>query len=321
MLTRRLAAGALLGMGFAAKARAQAFPDQPVRMLIGFPPGGTVDTIGRIISGPIGERLGGSIVVENRAGAAGAIAIRGVAQARPDGHTVVLGSAGALAVMPHLLDPMPFRHSEIAPITMVAKTPQVMVVGKHVPANSVAEFVELAKKQPGKYTFGSTGVGSTLHLAGELFKMRTGTDLLHVPYRGGAPAATAMLAGEIDLLIVDIPVVMAHISDGNFKALALASSQRVDALPNTPTMEQAGVKDMIAEGWYAFYAPVGTPADRVEKIRAATMGALADATIRRSLANLGAVAQTSTPDELATFARDEYTKWGEVVRVSGAKLN
>lgn len=322
MLTRRGSMALMVtGMAGAAPAAfAQSYPSGPVRLIIGFPPGGTVDTIGRLIIGPIGSRLGAPLVIDTRPGASGVLAVEAAARGRPDGQALVMASAGALAVMPHMLDSMPYDvERDLAPVTQLVRTPQLLVVGKHVPANSVAELIALAKREPGKHTFGSTGVGSTLHLAGELFKMRAGIDLLHVPYRGGAPAVTAMLAGEIDMLLVDIPVVMPHIRTGDFRPLALASASRVPVLPDVPTMAEAGVEDVIAEGWYAIYAPPGTPADRIEAVRKAVLEGLADPATRQALAELGAVITTSSPEELRQYARSEYVKWGEVVRVSGAR--
>lgn len=322
MLTRRSTMGlAIASMAGASKpALAQGYPDGPVRLVIGFPPGGTVDTIGRLIVGPIGTRLGAPMIIDTRAGAAGVLAVEAVARGRPDGQMVVMASAGALAVMPHMLDTMPYdTERDLAPVTLLARTPQVLAIGRHVRANSVAELVAMAKAQPGRHTFGSTGVGSTLHLAGELFKMRAGINLLHVPYRGGAPAVTAMLTGEIDMLITDTPTVMAHVRTGEFRTLALASSERLAALPDTPTMAEAGIADMIAEGWYGIYAPARTPADRIQAIRSAVIEGLRDPQTLRALGELGAVVTTSTPEELRDYARSEFAKWGEVVRVSGAR--
>jgi tripartite-type tricarboxylate transporter receptor subunit TctC len=324
MITRRglsvLAAGGAIGLPRAAQA--QAYPDRPVRMLIGFPPGGTVDAIGRIIGPPIAARLGQPVVIENRGGAAGVLAVEAVARGRPDGYTTVLASAGALAIIPHMQASMPYDpFTDFSPVTRVVSTPQLLVVGKHVPANTLAELVALAKAQPGKYTFGSTGAGSTLHLAGELFKMRAGIDLLHVPYRGGGPAVTAMLAGEIDMLVVDIPVVMAHVQSGAFKAIALASARRISVLPDVPTFAEAGVQGVIAEGWYAFLLPARTPADVVARLNRAVTEALALAETQRALIALGGLVTTGTPAELLEHMRAEHAKWGEVVRVSGARMN
>ncbi|WP_431281489.1 Bug family tripartite tricarboxylate transporter substrate binding protein [Humitalea sp. 24SJ18S-53] len=326
MLTRRGVAGMVAGLGVGrivpAQAQANGYPDRPVRMLIGFPPGGTVDTIGRLLAPAMSSKLGQPVVIENRGGAAGVLAIEAVARGRPDGYTIVLASAGALAVIPHMQSSMPYDpFKDLAPVSRVVSTPQLLVVGKHVPANTVQELVAMAKATPGRLTFGSTGSGSTLHLAGELFKMRAGIDILHVPYRGGAPAVTALLAGEIDMLLVDIPVVMPHVQTGSFKALGLAADQRISVLPDVPTITEAGVPGVVAEGWYAIYAPPGTPAPIIATLQRATAEALVMPETQRALVALGGVVAASTPDELTAHLRAEFTKWGEVVRVSGARMN
>ncbi|WP_207538462.1 Bug family tripartite tricarboxylate transporter substrate binding protein [Sabulicella rubraurantiaca] len=324
MLTRRSLSVALAGFGAARAASAQtpAFPDRPVRLLVGFPPGGTADTIARIIAPPISARLGQPLVIENRGGAAGVLAVEMAARAPADGHTLVLASAGALAVIPHMQASMPYDpFRDLLPVTRTVSTPQLLVAGRQVPAQSVQDLVRLARERPGRLTFGSTGSGSTLHLAGELFKMRAGVDILHVPYRGGAPAVTALLAGEIDMLLVDIPVVMAHVQSGAFRALGLAAEQRIGVLPDVPTIIEAGVPGVIAEGWYAIYAPAGVPAARIATLNRAIVEGLAQDETRRALANLGGVVQASTPQELNEFLRTEHTKWGEVVRASGARMN
>ena len=325
MLTRRdfglLAAGTVLASG--GVAHAQTFPERPVRMLIGFPPGGTVDTVARIIGPALSERLGQPVVIENRAGAAGVLAVEAVARGQPDGYTIAFGSASALVIIPNMpttnlrYDPV----KDLAPISRVVSTPMLLVVGKHVPVNSVKELVDYAKANPGKLSFGSTGNGSTLHLAGELFKLRAGVNILHVPYRGGAPAVTGVLAGEIDMLVVDIPVVVAHIQSGAFKALGLASDRRSPVIPDVPTVAEAGVAGMIAEGWYALYATAGTPRRVIETLQRAVADALAQPAVQQAIIGLGGVVQSSTPEALAEYQRAEFAKWGEVVRASGASMN
>lgn len=326
MVTRRglsaLVACGLVGGATGAAAQAGGFPSRPVRLLIGFPPGGTVDTIGRIIVPPIAAQLGQPMVIENRGGAAGVLAVEAVATGRPDGYTTVLASAGALAVIPHMQASMPYNpFNDLTPVCLVCATPQLLVVGQRVQANNLQEVVALAKANPGRLTFGSTGAGSTLHLAGELFKMRAGIDLLHVPYRGGAPAVTAMLSGEIDMLLVDIPVVMPHVQSGAFKAIALASDQRISVLPDVPTFTEAGVRGVIAEGWYGFYLPPRAPAEIVATLQRAVVAALNAPETQAALIALGAVVRTGSPEQLTAHLRDEHAKWGEVVRASGARMN
>jgi tripartite-type tricarboxylate transporter receptor subunit TctC len=324
MLSRRsfglLAAGTVLCVPNLE--RAQAYPERPVRMLIGFPPGGTVDTIGRIISPALSTRLAQSVVIENRGGAAGTLAVEAAARAQPDGYTIVFASAGALVIVPHMQANLrydPFK--DLAPICRVFGTPMALVVGKHVGANTAQELQKLAQANPGKLTFGSTGAGSSVHLAGELFRMRAGLDVLHVPYRGGAPAVTALLAGEIDMLLIDVPVVISHIQSGAFKALGVASEQRSSILPDVPTVIEAGIPGVIAEGWYAMYAPAGTPPAVLGTLQAAIGHVLAQAPIVQAIAGVGGIVQTSSAEQLTAYQRAEFDKWGEVVRVSGAKMN
>jgi tripartite-type tricarboxylate transporter receptor subunit TctC len=309
-------------VGHALPASAQTYPERPVRLLVGFPPGGTVDTVGRIIGPPMSERLGQPVVIENRGGAAGTLAVEAVARGQPDGYTIVFASAGALVIVPHMqaslrYDPV----KDLAPVSRVVSTPMLLVVGKHVQASSIKELVAFAKANPGRLSFGSTGSGSSLHLAGELFKMRAGVDILHVPYRGGAPAVTALLAGEIDMLLVDIPVVAAHVQSGAFKALGLASDRRSPVLPDVPTVAEAGLAGVIAEGWYAIYAPAGTPAPIIAKLQRVVAETLAQPATRQAIVGLGGVVTSSSPEALAEYQRAEYAKWGEVVRVSGARMN
>jgi tripartite-type tricarboxylate transporter receptor subunit TctC len=327
MLTRRglglLAAGGALSRHAPARAQTpQSWPERPIRMLIGFPPGGTADTVGRIIGPPISERVGQPVVIENRGGAAGVLAVEAVARAAPDGYTIVFGSAGALTIIPHMQSNMRYDPvKDLAPVSRVVTTPMLLVVGRHVQASSVKELVAFAKANPGKLTFGSTGNGSTGHLAGELFKMRASVNILHVPYRGGAPQVTGLLAGEIDMLITDIPVVLPHVQSGAFKALGLASEQRSPVLPEVPTVVEAGVPGMIAEGWYAIYVPAGTSASIIATLQRAIVQALAKPATQQAIEKLGAVVETSTPAALAEYQRAEFVKWGEVVRVSGAQMN
>jgi tripartite-type tricarboxylate transporter receptor subunit TctC len=213
----------------------------------------------------------------------------------------------------------PFK--DLSPICRVVGTPMALVVGKHVQANTAKELQEFAKSHPGRMTFGSTGSGSSVHLAGELFKMRAGIDVLHVPYRGGAPAVTALLAGEIDMLLVDIPVVVSHIQSGAFKALGVASEQRSQILPDVPTIIEAGIAGVISEGWYAMYAPVTTPAGIIGSLQRAVADVLTQPPIIQAIAGVGGLVQTGAAEALAAYQRAEYAKWGEVVRVSGANMN
>lgn len=325
MLTRRqglalLAAAPALG-GRPALAQAN-FPDQPVRMIVPFAAGGPADIIARIIGQVMGRELRQPIVVDSRSGAGGMVGVEAAARSRPDGLTTVLASTGALVVLPQLMPRMAYDvGKDLAPITHVLSVPQILVVSPKLGVKSVAELVALAKRQPGKLTYGSAGNGSSLHLAGELFRLRTGIDIVHVPYRGAAPAVTDLLGGTIDMILADVPVVISHIRGGALPALAVTADQRMSALPDLPTMAEAGAKDVISETWYALFAPAGTPPDRVATLHRAAVAALADPDTRRSLADQGGIVAGGTPEQLAAFVRSETAKWGEIIRLADIKID
>jgi tripartite-type tricarboxylate transporter receptor subunit TctC len=327
MLTRRHSL-ALLAAGCAAPlapqlAQAQSpFPDQPVKMIVPFAPGGPADIIARILGQGMSARLGQPVVVDSRSGAGGAVGVEAGARSRPDGLTTVLASTGALVVLPHLMPRMAYdAQKDLAPITHVLSVPQILVVKKGRGMNSVAEVVAQAKKQPGKLTFGSAGNGSSLHLAGELFKLKSGIDITHVPYRGAAPAVTDLLAGTIDMILADVPVVLPHIRSGELLALGVTAEQRAPTLPDVPTMTEAGAPGVISETWYALFAPAGTPKDRIAKLHDAAVAALQDNDVRRSLADQGGQVVGNTPEQLAAFMVSENRKWGELVKLANVTLN
>lgn len=327
MLTRRHSLG-LLAAGCAAPlwpsaVRAQGtFPDQPVKMIVPFAPGGPADIIARILGQAMGARLGQPVVVDSRSGAGGAVGVEAGARSRPDGLTTVLASTGALVVLPHLMPRMAYdAQKDLAPIIQVLSVPQVMVVKKGRGLTSVADVVALAKRQPGKLTFGSAGNGSSLHLAGELFKLRAGLDITHVPYRGAAPAVTDLLGGTIDMLLADVPVVLPHVRGGELLALGVTAEQRAPILPDVPTMAEAGVAGVISETWYALFAPAGVPKDRIAKLHDAAAAALQDGDVRRSLADQGGQIGGGTPEQLAAFMVSENRKWGELVKLANVTMN
>jgi tripartite-type tricarboxylate transporter receptor subunit TctC len=330
MPTRRqslalLAAGcaAPLCSVFSGQARAQnRFPDQPVKMIVPFAAGGPADIIARIIGQVMGGTLGQPVVVDSRSGAGGMVGVEAAARSRPDGLTTVLASTGALVVLPHLMPRMAYdAQKDLAPISHVLSVPQILVVKKNRGVNSVAQLVALAKREPGKLTYGSAGNGSSLHLAGELFRLKTGTDIIHVPYRGAAPAVTDLLGGTIDMILADVPVVLPHIRSGELLALAVTARERAPILPEVPTMAEAGAPEVISETWYALFAPAGTPPDRIGILHDAVAAALRDNDVRRSLSDQGGNLVGGTPQELAAFVRAESAKWGELVRLANVKID
>ncbi|WP_245211812.1 Bug family tripartite tricarboxylate transporter substrate binding protein [Neoroseomonas oryzicola] len=321
MIRRRTALSALMLPALAGRARAQAFPDQPIRLVIPFAAGGPADLIARSVGRVMGERLGKPVVVEARAGAGGLIGVEYVAKSRPDGYTLVLASSGAMAILPHLQPNMPYDpRRDLSPITQVLAVPQIVSVAPGLGVRNLAELVALAKARPGQLTFGSAGIGSSLHLAGELFKLRAGIDITHVPFRGAAPAVTELLAGRIQILCADVPALLGQVRAGALPALALTAPQRLAILPDVPTAEEAGVPGFISETWYGVLGPAGLPADRVATLHAAARAALEDADTRRVLLDQGGRIVASSPEEFATFIRTAYDTWGEVVRATGMKL-
>ncbi|MBR0681334.1 tripartite tricarboxylate transporter substrate binding protein [Roseomonas eburnea] len=302
-------------------ALAQGFPAQPVRLVVPFPPGGPADLIGRLIARVMGERLGKAVVVENRSGAGGLVGIEAVARAAPDGHVIGLASSGVLAVQPHLTQQMPFDpQTELAPIGLVLSVPQILAVHPSVPANTVAELVALAKAQPGRLSYGSAGIGSSLHMAGELFKQRAGIDIVHVPYRGAAPAVTDALAGRIQILMADVPALLSHVRSGALRGLGVTSARRIEQLPDLPTMVEAGVPGMLSETFYGLVSAAGTPPERIALLHAAMVAALDDAETRAALASQGGMIVASTPQAFASAVVEGAARWGEVVRAGNIRL-
>ncbi|MGG5888871.1 Bug family tripartite tricarboxylate transporter substrate binding protein [Falsiroseomonas sp. HC035] len=324
-ITRRAAlTGTLAGLGLAALPRlafAQNFPDQPVRMVVPFAAGGPADTIARLISRVMSEKLGKPVVIEARAGAGGLIGVDAIAKARPDGHSVVLASSGAIVIQPHLQPNMPYDAlRDLTPITQVLGVPQIVSVAPGLGPKNMAELVAMAKARPGQLAFGSAGIGSSLHMAGELLKIRAGVDITHVPYRGAAPAVTDLLAGRIQILMADAPALIGHVRAGTLPALAVTSAERLGILPDVPTAVESGVPGMVSETWYGLLGPAGIPADRIAVLLAAVQAALADEQTKAALLNQGGRIVGSSPTDFAAFIRETHATWGEVVRTTGVKL-
>ena len=319
---RRAALSGALGIAALPRlAFGQGFPDQPVRMIVPFAAGGPADIIARLVSRVMAERLGKPIVVEARAGAGGMIGVDAAAKARPDGHTLVLASSGAIVILPHMQPNMPYDPlRDLAPVTQVLGVPQIVLVRPDLGARNLGELVAMAKARPGRLTFGSAGIGSSLHMAGELLKLRAGIDITHVPYRGAAPAVTDLLGGRIDILAADAPALLSFVRSGQLPALAVTSEQRLDILPEVPTAVEAGVAGMISETWYGLFGPAGIPADRLTVLANAALAALNDEETRRQLREQGGRIVASTPADFAAFIRQTNATWAEVVRATGVRL-
>lgn len=306
---------AAAAVAFASAGAAQGFPARSVTLTVGFAPGGGTDTAARIVAQKLFENIGQPVVVENRAGAGGNIAAQHIAMAPPDGYTIHLTSVGPMAIAPHLIKGLPFDPSrDIAPITMGVVFPNVMIVSSSVPAKTLGEFIALAKQQPGKLTYGSSGVGGVGHLAGELFKDRAGIDMLHVPYKGGGPAMTDLISGRLDMYIGVPSTVAPQVDAGKARALATTGSARTSMMPTVPTVAESGYAGFEAINWYAFVAPGKTPKDLLDYWNRELTKVLSDASVKAELAKHGLDPAPGTRDELAKFMERENQQWGKVVR-------
>ena len=301
---------------------AQAYPAKPIKLVVPFPPGGPLDLAGRAIGQKLQEAWGQPVVIENRPGAGGNIGADAVAKSAPDGYTLVMGALSTHAVNPHLFAKMPYDAlKDFAPVTLVAVTPNVLVLNPAVPAANVRELVALAKASPGKLSFASGSNGSAGHLAGELFKTLAGIDIVHVPYKGGAPAMQDLLGGQVQFMFDNLANSTAQLKAGKLKAFAVTTARRSAFAPELPTMAEAGVPGFDISTWYGILAPAGTPPDIVKKLNAEIVRILATEDIRDKLKAQGAEPSPTSPEEFAAFIRAEWTKYAKIVKDSGAKVD
>ena len=301
---------------------AQAYPNKPVRLVVPFPPGGTTDILARSVAQKLYEAWGQQVLIDNRPGAGGNIGTEIVAKAVPDGYTLLMGTVGTHAINSSLYSRLPFDPvKDFAPVTLVASVPNVLVVHPSLPAKSVKELIALIKAKPGELTFASSGNGTSIHLAGELFKSMTGTTMLHIPYKGSAPALTDLLGGQTNMMFDNLPSSIQHIKSGKLRALAVTSSHRSSALPDVPTVAESGVPGFEASSWFGVLAPAGTPREIVNKINADIVKALSAPEIRERLSGQGAEPVGNTPEQFAAYIKAESAKWAKVVKESGAKVD
>ena len=300
------------------RAGAQAYPVRPLRWIVGFPPGGGADIVSRIMAPWLAERLGQPVVIENKPGASSNISVQTVVNAPPDGYTLLFVPASA-AVNVSLFDNLPFNLvRDIAPVSGLIDFPLVMVANPSLPAQTVAEFIAYAKANPGKVSMGSYGTGSTSHVAGELFKMMTGTNMIHVPYRGGAPMVADLIGGQIQVAFDVLAGSLAHVRSGSLRALGMAGKRRSDVLPQVPTIAET-VAGYEANSWCGLGVPRGTPAVIIERLNREINAGLADPAVRARLADVATTPMFFTPDEFGAYMASEVEKWGKVVRVSGIR--
>ena len=328
MNTRRIfirtCAAAAVVSAFAAPAIAQtAYPNKPIRLLVGFAPGGGTDIVARALGVKMSEVLGQTIVVENRAGASGTIAAAEVARSAPDGYTLLMGHSNSNAIAPFVLDKVPYdAATDFTPITYVGYVPNVLVVHPSVPARTVPELVALAKGKPGTYTYASSGVGSTQHLAGALFAKLTEVELNHIPYKGSGQAVVDLIGGQVNMNFDTMPPVLEHIKSGKLRALAISTPQRLSQLPDVPTFSEVGIKGFEVTNWYSVMGPKGLPADVVSKIDAAVKKAMTDPSINTSLVAQGVqFGGAATPAQFSDFIKAELTKYQKLVKDLNVKAN
>jgi tripartite-type tricarboxylate transporter receptor subunit TctC len=324
VLTALAAACALAAI---APAHAQSWPTKPVRIVVPFPAGGTTDIVARSLGAELQKMWGQSVVIDNRPGAGGNIGADVVAKSAPDGYTVLMGTVGTHSINHSLFaqngQKMPFDPvKDFVPITLCAAVPNVMVINPKLPVNSVPEFIQYAKANPGKVNMASSGNGTSIHLTGELFKTVTGIYMVHLPYRGSAPALTDLIAGNVNVMFDNLPSALPHIKSGRLKALAVTSKSPSAALPGVPTIEQAAnLKDFDASSWFGLFAPAGTPRAIVDKIQGDVAKALSVPEVRERFVSQGAEPGGNTPDQFSAFIKGEIEKWARVVKVSNAKVD
>jgi tripartite-type tricarboxylate transporter receptor subunit TctC len=311
-----------LSGGTAGSAVAQAYPAKPVRVVVPYPAGGPVDILGRLIAQRLTESFGQPFVVDNRAGAGGNIGSEFVAKSAPDGYTLVVGNNATHATNESLYPNLPYATlRDFAPIALVATVTNIVVVYPGLPVASTPELIAYAKRNPGKLNYASSGNGSAAHLTGELFKIATGTDIIHVPYRGAAPATTDLMSGQVGLMFATAPSVLQQVQAGTLRAIAVTSAKRVPSQPNLPTVAEAGLPDFSSDVWFGFLAPAGTPVEIIGKLNAEIVKAANAADIREKLAVQGFEIATSTPEQFVAYIRVEVAKWAKIIKESGAKVD
>lgn len=316
-LGRRSALAALVvaaGLLPVTQTLAQSYPSKPVKVIVSFPPGGVADVLARMVAAPLQDALGQPVVVENRAGSGGNIGAEAVAKSPADGYTLLMSSGGTVSVNPHIYPKMPFDpNKDIVPVASVARVAVFLVAKNNLPVANAKEFVSYLKANPGKLSYGSPGNGSSPHLAGEMFKSMTGTFAVHVPYRGAAPALNDLLAGQIDFTF-DPGIGLSHVRAGRLKLLAVGSPKRSPMFPDTPTVEEAGLKGFDADTYFGFYAPAGTPAAIVTRLNTEINKILATQATRDRIAGLGGEAAPMSPQAFAAKAAEDSKRFGKLIK-------
>jgi tripartite-type tricarboxylate transporter receptor subunit TctC len=308
----RLILAGLLALNGALAHAADAFPVKPIRIIVPAAPGGTTDIAARALADKMGAELGQTILVDNRAGAAGIVGVQAFLAAPPDGHTILMGNIGPNAINYALYKNLTYKPEDMTPITSVISNPNVLVINPSVPAKTVKELVALAKAHPGKISFASSGRGQSVHMSGELFKLKAGLDLVHVPYKGTGPALIDVIAGQVYMIFSSLPSTMGFIRGGRLRPLAVTSRQRTPELPNVPTMIEAGYRDFEVTGWFGLFASAKTPPAAIDRIYGAAKTVLASPEIKTRFAELGGTAGGEPPEQFQKFVTAEKQKWAQV---------
>jgi len=316
--SRHLLLALLLAAG---GAQAQGYPAKTIRWIVPWPPGGGADVLSRMLSPQLSETLKQPIVIDNRGGAAGNIGAELAAKSPADGYTIVFAYSGTHAINPSIYRKMPFKESDFAPIIQLASVPQVLVVHPSLPVRSVKDLVALAKKRPGELTYGSSGSGAFNHLTGALFSMKTGTQLTHVPYKGGGPAAVALLSGEITMILGEPATIVGFVKSGRVRALAVTGAKRAPALPELPTIAEAGVAGYEATSWNGMLAPAGTPADAIKRLNAEFNRIIGTPEMNKRMLDNGYEPVGGSPERFGELIRAEIAKWAPVVRAAGVQVD
>ncbi|MGE8626556.1 Bug family tripartite tricarboxylate transporter substrate binding protein [Achromobacter denitrificans] len=313
---------AAAGLGLSAQVQAQAYPSRPVTLVVPFAPGGTVNLMGRLLANHMSEKLGQPVIVENKPGGGGSIGANFVAKAPADGYTLLLATMGQQSIQPLLTRNPPYDAArDFAPVALFSTVPNVLAVSPGTPAKTVAELVAYAKENPGKLNMASAGIGSVNHMTGELFMYRSGARFEHVPYRGAGPATADLLSGQVQVLFANLPNVLAYAKTGQVRVLAVASEKRSPALPDVPTLAEAGVRDAVVESWYGVMAPAGTSAEIIRKLQDTVVGIARDDSLTAQLAEQGAVPFPGSSADLEKLSNEETARWTAIIKNAKIQAN
>lgn len=315
------AAGAAALGPLAAPALAQGFPGRAVTLIVPFAPGGSTDLVARLVAAKMSEMLGQQVIVDNRGGAGGNLGAGTVAKADPDGYTILMGTVATHALNPALYKKISYNaETDFAPISLLVNVPNVLTVNPNFGAKTVQELIDMAKKEPGKYSYASSGNGSPLHLSGELFKKLAGIDLIHIPYKGSGPALVDVIAGQVPIQFDNMPSSTEHIKAGRLRALGVTTAQRVPTFPDLPAIAET-LPGYDTYSWNALFAPAGTPKEAIDALHGAAVKAISDPTVKAKLADFSAVTVGSSPEELGALVKTELAKWAPIVKDSGAQID